>query len=173
MSKVQLPVLIGAIEAQSIAMELEGLESSRPLTHDLFLTTLQKFNIAIKDVCVERLSEGIYYSTIYFKSDLGEIGIDSRTSDAIAMAMKFKAPIYVFQEIIDEAGYTEEDSEHDILKPGRGQEEGFQPQTHIPEESAPFAEFDLEELDNLLQEAISVEDYVRAARIRDEIAKRK
>ncbi len=172
-SKVQLPVLIGAIEAQSIAMELEGLESSRPLTHDLFLTTLQKFNIAIKDVCVERLSEGIYYSTIYFKSDLGEIGIDSRTSDAIAMAMKFKAPIYVYQEIIDEAGYTEEDSDDDILKPGRGNEEGFQPQTHIPEESAPFAEFDLEELDNLLQEAISVEDYVRAARIRDEIAKRK
>lgn len=172
-SKVQLPVLIGAIEAQSIAMELEGLESSRPLTHDLFVTTLQKFNIAIKDVCVERLSEGIYYSTIYFKSDLGEIGIDSRTSDAIAMAMKFKAPIYVYQEIIDEAGYTEEDSDDDILKPGRGNEEGFQPQTHIPDESAPFAEFDLEELDNLLQEAISVEDYVRAARIRDEIAKRK
>ena len=172
-SKVQLPVLIGAIEAQSIAMELEGLESSRPLTHDLFLTTLQKFNIAIKDVCVERLSEGIYYSTIYFKSDLGEIGIDSRTSDAIAMAMKFKAPIYVYQEIIDEAGYTEEESEEDISKPGIVNEEGFQPQTHIPEESAPFAEFDLEELDNLLQEAISVEDYVRAARIRDEIAKRK
>ena len=172
-SKVQLPVLIGAIEAQSIAMELEGLESSRPLTHDLFLTTLQKFNIAIKDVCVERLSEGIYYSTIYFKSDLGEIGIDSRTSDAIAMAMKFKAPIYVYQEIIDEAGYTEEESEEDISKPGRVNEEGFQPQTHIPEESAPFAEFDLEELDNFLQEAISVEDYVRAARIRDEISKRK
>jgi len=171
-SKIQLPVLIGAVEAQSIAMELEGLESSRPLTHDLFLTTLQKFNISIKDVCVERLSEGIYYSTIYFKSDLGEMGIDSRTSDAIAMAMKFKAPIFVLQEIIDEAGYTEEE-EDDLLKPGRGTEEGFQPQTHIPEESAPFAEFDLETLDNLLQEAISIEDYVKAARIRDEIAKRK
>lgn len=171
-SKIQLPVLIGAVEAQSIAMELEGLESSRPLTHDLFLTTLQKFNISIKEVCVERLSEGIYYSTIYFKSDLGEMGIDSRTSDAIAMAMKFKAPIFVLQEIIDEAGYTEEE-EDDLLKPGRGTEEGFQPQTHIPEESAPFAEFDLETLDNLLQEAISIEDYVKAARIRDEIAKRK
>ncbi len=172
-SKIQLPVLIGAVEAQSIAMELEGLESSRPLTHDLFLTTLQKFNISIKEVCVERLSEGIYYSTIYFKSELGEMGIDSRTSDAIAMAMKFKAPIFVLQDIIDEAGYTEEDEEEDLLKPGRGTEEGFQPQTHIPEESAPFAEFDLETLENLLQEAISIEDYVRAARIRDEIAKRK
>lgn len=172
-SKIQLPVLIGAVEAQSIAMELEGLESSRPLTHDLFLTTLQKFNISIKEVCVERLSEGIYYSTIYFKGDLGEMGIDSRTSDAIAMAMKFKAPIFVLQDIIDEAGYTEEDEEEDLLKPGRGTEEGFQPQTHIPEEAAPFAEFDLETLENLLQEAISTEDYVRAARIRDEIAKRK
>ena len=172
-SKIQLPVLIGAIEAQSIAMELEGLESSRPLTHDLFLTTLQKFNVSIKEVCVERLTEGIYYSTIYFKSDLGEAGIDSRTSDAIAMAMKFKAPIFVLQEIIDEAGYTEEEEDDDFLKPGRGSEEGFQPETHIPEESAPFAEFEIDELEQLLQDAIAVEDYVKAARIRDELNKRK
>jgi bifunctional DNase/RNase len=172
-SKIQLPVLIGAIEAQSIVMELEGLQSARPLTHDLFLTTLQHFHVAIKEICVVKLSEGIYYSTILFSNGGGEIAVDSRTSDAIALAMKFKAPIFVLQEIIDEAGYTEEDSEDDLLKPGRGVEEGFQPQVQLPSESSPFAEFDLEELDNLLQEAISVEDYVRAARIRDEIAKRK
>jgi bifunctional DNase/RNase len=139
----------------------------------LFLTTLQHFHVAIKEICVVKLSEGIYYSTILFSNGGGEIAVDSRTSDAIALAMKFKAPIFVLQEIIDEAGYTEEDSEDDLLKPGRGVEEGFQPQVQLPSESSPFAEFDLEELDNLLQEAISVEDYVRAARIRDEIAKRK
>jgi bifunctional DNase/RNase len=108
-----------------------------------------------------------------FSNGGGEIAVDSRTSDAIALAMKFKAPIFVLQEIIDEAGYTEEDSEDDLLKPGRGVEEVFQPQVQLPSESSPFAELDLEELDNLLQEAISVEDYVKAARIRDEIAKRK
>ncbi len=172
-SKIQLPVLIGAIEAQSIVMELEGLQSARPLTHDLFLTTLQHFHVAIKEICVVKLSEGIYYSTILFSNGEGEIAVDSRTSDAIALAMKFKAPIFVLQEIIDEAGYTEEDSEDDLLKPGRGVEEGFQPQVQLPSESSPFAEHDEEELEVLLQEAISVEDYVRAARIRDEIAKRK
>jgi bifunctional DNase/RNase len=139
----------------------------------LFLTTLQHFHVAIKEICVVKLSEGIYYSTILFSNGEGEIAVDSRTSDAIALAMKFKAPIFVLQEIIDEAGYTEEDSEDDLLKPGRGVEEGFQPQVQLPSEASPFAEHDEEELEVLLQEAISVEDYVRAARIRDEIAKRK
>ncbi len=171
-SKVQLPVLIGAIEAQSIAMEMEGLEASRPLTHDLYVNTLKIFNIGITEVIVEKLSEGIYYSRIYFKSDSHQLNIDSRTSDAIALAVKFKAPIYVLQEIIDEAGYTEDPSVDDLLVPGRVNEEVFFPQEVIIDEPIPFAEFDDEELNDLLQEAIAVEDYVKAARIRDEISKR-
>lgn len=172
-SKVQIPVLIGAIEAQSIVMEIEGLSSTRPLTHDLFLNTLSHFQIGIKEIVVDKLLEGIYYSTIYFKHESGEAAIDSRTSDAIAMAMKFKAPIYILQEIIDEAGYVEQDSEDDINLPGRGNEEGFQPDNFISQNDNPFEEFSIDELEGMLHDAISVEDYVRAAQIRDEIAKRK
>jgi bifunctional DNase/RNase len=172
-SKIQLPVLIGAIEAQAIAMEMEGLTSTRPLTHDLFVTTLLQFQIGVKEVCIEKLSEGIYYASIYFKTSEQEISIDSRTSDAIAIAMKYKAPIFVYQEIIDEAGYAEEDSEEDIFKPGRGSEEPLQSFASDLNPSNPFEEFDLEELETMLTEAIAVEDYVRAAQIRDEITKRK
>lgn len=171
-SKIQLPVLIGAIEAQAIAMELEGLTSTRPLTHDLMVNTLNQFHIGVKEICIEKLQEGIYYASIFFKSDAKELAIDSRTSDAIAIALKYKAPIFVNQEIIDEAGYAEEDSDDDLFKPGRGEEtwERMGEPDQVTEN--PFEEYDLEELDQLLQEAISIEDYVKAAQIRDEIAKR-
>ncbi len=172
LTKIQLPVLIGAIEAQSIAMELEGLEASRPLTHDLFVNTLKLLNVGISEIIVEKLSEGIYYSRIYFKSDSQELNIDSRTSDAIALAVKFKAPIYVLQEIIDEAGYSEDPSMDDLIVPGRFNDDVFYPQEPITDEPVPFSEFDDDELNDLLQEAIAVEDYVKAARIRDEISKR-
>ncbi len=172
-SKIQLPVLIGAFEAQSIAMEMENMKSNRPLTHDLFATTLKNFNIAVDQICIERLEEGIYYSNIYFSMDGLTMQVDSRTSDAIALAMKFKCPIYVTQHILDEAGFEDEDkeTESDIELPGRTVEDNIQPE--FKEVKNPLAEFTLNELKQMLDEAIAVEDYGKAARLRDEIAKRK
>ena len=172
-SKIQLPVLIGAFEAQSIAMEMENMKSSRPLTHDLFATTLKNFNILIDEICIERLEEGIYYSNIYFSMDGLTVQVDSRTSDAIALAMKFKCPIYVTQAILDEAGFEEDEKEviDDIELPGRtGEDDAKQ---EFKEIKNPYAEFTLIDLKAMLDEAIAVEDYGKAARIRDEIAKRK
>lgn len=172
-SKIQLPVLIGAFEAQSIAMEMENMKSSRPLTHDLFATTLKNFNILIDEICIERLEEGIYYSNIYFSMDGLTVQVDSRTSDAIALAMKFKCPIYVTQAILDEAGFEEDEKEviDEIELPGRtGEDDAKQ---EFKEVKNPLAEFTLTELKAMLDEAIAVEDYCKAARLRDEIAKRK
>ena len=172
-SKIQLPVLIGAFEAQSIAMEMENMKSSRPLTHDLFATTLKNFNILIDEICIERLEEGIYYSNIYFSMDGLTVQVDSRTSDAIALAMKFKCPIYVTQAILDEAGFEEDEKEviDEIELPGRtGEDDAKQ---EFKEVKNPLAEFTLTELKAMLDEAIAVEDYGKAARLRDEIAKRK
>jgi bifunctional DNase/RNase len=175
-SKIQLPVLIGSIEAQSIAMEMENIQSSRPLTHDLFVSALKKFEIGVKEICVEKLEEGIYYSTIYFIKDGIEHAMDSRTSDAIALAMKYKSPIFVLQEIIDEAGYHEEDiSEEEEMDETENDVESFFSKLNVEDEPSDdeFADLSTEDLNRLLQEAIIEEDYDRAASIRDELAKRK
>jgi len=175
-SKIQLPVLIGSIEAQSIAMEMENIQSSRPLTHDLFVSALKKFEISVKEICVEKLEEGIYYSTIYFIKDGIEHAMDSRTSDAIALAMKYKSPIFVLQEIIDEAGYHEEDiSEEEEMDETENDVESFFSKLNVEDEPSDdeFADLSTEDLNRLLQEAIIEEDYDRAASIRDELAKRK
>lgn len=175
-SKIQLPVLIGSIEAQSIAMEMENIQSSRPLTHDLFVSALKKFEIGVKEICVEKLEEGIYYSTIYFIKDGIEHAMDSRTSDAIALAMKYKSPIFVLQDIIDEAGYHEEDiSEEDEVDETENDVESFFSKLNVEDEPSDdeFSDLSTEDLNRLLQEAIVEEDYDRAASIRDELAKRK
>ncbi len=175
-SKIQLPVLIGSIEAQSIAMEMENIQSSRPLTHDLFVSALKKFEIGVKEICVEKLEEGIYYSTIYFVKDGIEHSMDSRTSDAIALAIKYKSPIFVLQEIIDEAGYHEEDiSEEEEMDETENDVESFFSKLNVEDEPSDdeFADLSTEDLNRLLQEAIIEEDYDRAASIRDELAKRK
>jgi len=170
--QVQLPVLIGALEAQSIAMEMENIQSSRPLTHDLFSNTLRQYEIGINEICIERLEEGIYYSTIYFVRDGEQMALDSRTSDAIAMAMKFKAPIFVLQTIIDEAGYTDDEPLSDEPIPGPSESETGNPLTQSSSDNS-YSQIDLDELEIMLEDAINSEDYIKAARIRDEIAKRK
>jgi len=170
-TKTQLPVLIGAVEAQSIAMELENIQSSRPLTHDLFRNTLKHFTVDVREVVIERLEEGIFYSTIYFSRDGDSVGIDSRTSDAIAMAMKFKCPIFVTQSILDDAGYSDEDEEMDFELPGRMQDDEIIPQGKT-DDTNHWDLYTVDELEALLDEAISIEDYGRAAKIRDEIKRR-
>ncbi|MCT4645437.1 MAG: bifunctional nuclease family protein, partial [Carboxylicivirga sp.] len=100
----RIPIIIGGVEAQSIAIKLEGLEPPRPLTHDLFLNFSKSFNIEVTEVVVYKLEEGIFYSELVCKKDNEQLHIDSRTSDAVALALRFGCPIYTYEDIIEKAG---------------------------------------------------------------------
>lgn len=167
-----LPVLIGTFEAQAIAMEIEGMKSSRPLTHDLFADTLREIGFTVTRVDITDIKEGIFFSTITLDKTGETIIMDSRTSDAIALAAKFKAPIYCSEKVMDEAAYeadeTEQGKEEDL--PGRVAHEELVP---VSKSHTGFGSYSLEELEEMLDEAIRDEDYSRAAKIRDEIARRK
>ena len=173
----KLPIVIGAFEAQSIAIALEKeIRPPRPLTHDLFKNFADRFDIVVKQVIIHKLVDGVFYSSIICERDKIEEIIDARTSDAIALALRFQAPIFTYKNILDKAGIylkinpekedeTEEDSilVDDLiaeeLETGSIQEETYKNKT-------------LEELHNLLDEAVANEDYEKAAKIRDEISKR-
>jgi uncharacterized protein len=165
----KIPVIIGQYEAQAIAIQLEGINTGRPLTHDLFVTFSQKFEIKVLEVFIYKLREGIFYSTILFEQNGVTKEIDSRTSDAIALAVRFECPIYTTNEIFEEAGITIEDTADS--KPGRdmGQEP---PQANLKSDNK-FKNKTDEELEKMLDEAINNEDYMKAAMIRDEMDKRK
>jgi uncharacterized protein len=166
-----LPVLIGAFEAQAIAMEIEGMKPSRPLTHDLFVTALQAFNIELEEVLINDLQEGIFFSKIICVCNGEKHELDSRTSDAIAIATKFKCPIYCLEKVMDEASYeTDETDEPETEIPGRVVHEELIPAS---KSHSGYTDFTQDELDNLLEDAIRDEDYAKAAKIRDEIAKRR
>lgn len=168
----RIPIIIGGFEAQSIAIHLEGLTPPRPLTHDLFLSFASSFNIELLEVNIYRLEDGVFYSQLVCFNGEKEIVIDSRTSDAIALALRFKCPIFTFPEIVDRAGvYIDED--------GSEGEEAASITSDVPEDSeAPdyhdseYETMSIESLNNLLQEAVDMEDYEKASYIRDEIQKR-
>jgi bifunctional DNase/RNase len=166
-----LPVLIGAFEAQAIAMELEGMKPSRPLTHDLFVSTLKSYDISVSEIIINDLQEGIFFSRVICDRQGEKVEIDSRTSDAIALAIKFQCPIYCNDAVLDEAGYENDDEpETSEETPGRVIHEELIP---VSKTHSGFDSFTLDDLENMLEEAIRDEDYSRAAKIRDEIAKRK
>ncbi len=166
----RIPIIVGGFEAQSIAIELEGLKPPRPLTHDLFLNFARSFGISIREVVIYKLEEGVFYSQILCDNGLEKVTLDARTSDAIALALRFKCPIYTTEEIIAKAGIVldfereGETSDKQTIK-----QEPVQP----PKTSKEFIKNSLEELEELLQEAVRKEDYERASLIRDEINKRK
>ncbi len=172
----KLPIVIGAFEAQSIAIALEKeIKPPRPLTHDLFKNFSDRFGIVVKQVIIHKLVDGVFYSSLICERDKIEEIIDARTSDAIALALRFKAPIFTYKNILDKAGIylkvnpdkeEDEDSEDSILMDEILAKEI---ETKSPEN---FKGKTLEELHNLLDEAVDSEDYETAARIRDEISKR-
>lgn len=166
-----LPVLIGAFEAQAIAMELESMKPSRPLTHDLFVSALKSYDIAVSEILINDLQEGIFFSRVICNRQGERVEIDSRTSDAIALAIKFQCPIYCVDTVLDEAGYeNDEEPESSEETPGRVIHEELIP---VSKTHSGFDSFNIDDLENMLEEAIRDEDYSRAAKIRDEIAKRK
>jgi len=165
--KKRLPIIIGSSEAQSIAIELEKMKPSRPLTHDLFKNFATKYNITIKEVLISNFEEGIFHSILFCELNGTINEIDSRTSDAVALALRFNCPIYAYQNIIDEAGIMLED-----------QPIGDDPEAEstAQEQKPPTSDYSnlpIEELKDMLNTAIENEDYEEASKIRDEINNRK
>lgn len=174
----KLPIVIGAFEAQSIAIALEKeISPPRPLTHDLFKNFADRFDIVVKQVIIHKLVDGVFYSSLICERDKIEEIIDARTSDAIALALRFQAPIFTYKNILDKAGIylkvnpkegdKDEENQDSILMDDLVANE-LEP--NAPREN--FKGKTLEELQSLLNEAVVNEDYERAANIRDEISKR-
>jgi bifunctional DNase/RNase len=164
----RLPIIIGQFEAQAIAIQLEGIVSPRPLTHDLIKDIIEGFGYTVEYVVIDKIEDSTFYAKIKFAPD--EIGeMDSRPSDAIAIALKFQAPIYVSRSVMDEVGFVPEN-----LKPEQGymeETEKIRTQNDINTNSPEYKKQRLEELRKELEDAISNEEYEKAASIRDEIKK--
>lgn len=168
-----LPIIIGAFEAQSIAIALEKeIRPPRPLTHDLFKTFSERFEIAIKQVIIHKLVDGIFFSSLICEKDGVEEIIDTRTSDAIAIAVRFQAPIYTYENILDKAGIYLKIEEELGIKENLDPEAVEVTLDDINPSSSDYSGITIQELHNQLNEAVANEDYELAARIRDEISKR-
>lgn len=164
--KRRLPIIIGGFEAQAIAIELEKMVPTRPLTHDLFKSFANSFSIEIKEIIIYKLVEGIFYAKIVCEKEGFSTEIDARTSDAVAIGVRFNCPIYTFENIISSAGILldeneTEDDPVDLLE----FEEGAEVEENVEAKT-------VEELEADLQDAIANEDYELASKIRDEINKR-
>jgi len=160
----RLPIVIGAFEAQAIAVALERMSPSRPLTHDLMKNFMMAFNVELHEVIINDLQEGIFYSKLVCSSANDTVEIDSRTSDALALAVRFGCPIYTFDNILEQAGILMEDG---------GKSKSTSPVTTETGGGDNLKSLSLEELEGLLTEVLDQEDYIRAIAIRDEIKSRK
>ncbi|MFN8239159.1 MAG: bifunctional nuclease family protein [Bacteroidales bacterium] len=162
----RIPIIIGGFEAQSIVIKLENLAPPRPLTHDLFKSFADNFQISISEVFIYKLEEGVFYSKLMCDDGMKSFQIDSRTSDAVALALRFDCPIYTTDDILDKAGITVAGNEP--LVPEIEEEED-----DIVPDPDKYSSFSEEDLFRMIDEAVKTEDYERAAAIRDELEKRK
>jgi bifunctional DNase/RNase len=169
----RIPIIVGGFEAQSIAIELEGLKPPRPLTHDLFMNFARVFDITISEVVIYKLEEGVFYSQLQCDNGAENITLDARTSDAIALALRFKCPIYTTEEIIAKAGIVLDFDKENTTQPVVTEPEKARTPAPPVYTSSEFKAYSLEELNEILDEAIGNEDYERASKIRDEINLRK
>ena len=158
----RIPIIIGAVEAQAIAINLEGLKPPRPLTHDLFTTVLSTFEIQLTEVFIHAFEEGIFYAEMKLTGEKGNFSIDSRTSDAIALALRCSCPIYTTEEVMSQTG---------ILIDFEDSDEEAALEDELDEHSV-YDEFSVDELNEMLDKAIHDEEYEKASVIRDEISKR-
>lgn len=170
--KRRLPIIIGGAEAQAIAIQLEGIVTPRPLTHDLFVRMANEFDIQVNEVIIYKLEEGIFYSEIVCEAEKGTKRIDSRTSDAVAIALRFNAPIYTSEKILEAAGVIldMEGKQEAAEKAGANKTVSTESDETSSEE---FRQLPEEALQKKLQEAIEKEEYELASKIRDEINRRK
>ena len=167
---LKLPVVIGSYEAQSIALVIEGLKPQRPLTHDLMQDFFDSYAIELKEVLINDLLEGVFFAKLITEKDGEVIEIDSRTSDAIALALRAGCPIYTYKKVMDDAGivYDQEDEDNGDLPQQPTQKE----EVEIKSSGNPLNQMSIEDLKKELEKAIQIEDYDRAAVIRDEINSR-
>jgi len=173
----KLPIVIGAFEAQSIAIALEKeIKPPRPLTHDLFKNFADRYEIVVKQVIIHKLVDGVFYSSIICERDGIEEIIDARTSDAIALALRFVAPIFTYKGILDKAGIflktSEKEGDDTTDEDAVIEELVASEETEAKTPTADYSRFSLNELNQMLDEAVHEENYEKAAAIRDEISKR-
>lgn len=157
----RLPIIIGAFEAQAIALELEKIQPPRPMTHDLLRDTFEAVDIDVFEVVIDELREGTFFAKVRYRLDGDERQLDSRPSDAVALAVRVDAPIFVSPEVLDEAGIAADEEDVSALAEAEatgGEEE---------EESGPVSQ--LQRMENELEKAVEEEDYEKAAELRDEI----
>lgn len=173
----RIPIIVGGFEAQAIAIELEGLTPPRPLTHDLFKKFSESYGIRLIEVNIHKLEEGVFFANILCDNGDHKITLDARTSDAIALALRFKCPIFTTDEIIEKAGIVLD------FEKGTGMEqagdddvpEELVEKPEVPQKQSKIsglADSSMEELKSLLTDAVANEDYERASEIRDEINRR-
>jgi uncharacterized protein len=160
----RLPIIIGGYEAQAIAVELEKMKPTRPLTHDLFKSFADTYHIQMKEVIIDQFKHGVFHAKLVCVQNNSETIIDSRTSDAVALAIRFKCPVYTYEEIMAETSIPideEVSSAEDFTGPDD------------EPASSTYEEYALSELEEMLQKAVEHEEYEKASLIRDEIRKRK
>jgi len=159
----RLPIIIGGFEAQAIAVELEKMKPSRPLTHDLLKSFADTYHVQVKEVIIDQFKQGVFHAKLVCVHENIENLIDSRTSDAVALAIRFKCPIYTYEKIMAEAGMLMDENAVPL--------ETMTSPTPVPPEPS-YDEYTLSELEEMLQKAIEQEDYEKASLIRDEIKKK-
>lgn len=162
----RLPIVIGGFEAQAIAVALERMQPSRPLTHDLMKNFMMAFEVDLQEIIINDLQEGIFYSKLVCFTEADTIEIDSRTSDALALAVRFGCPIYTYENILESAGIMMEDT------PGKKKRNPADPEP-LPTGNEDYKNMSIEELQNMLNEVVDQEDYIKAIAIRNEIQNRK
>jgi uncharacterized protein len=168
----RLPIIIGGFEAQAIAVAVERMLPNRPLTHDLFKNALETFNIDLHEVVISNLLDGVFYARLICYKDGIPHEIDSRTSDALAMAVRFNCPIFTYEFILEAAGVVLEDAEDAGSGKGRS-EQGSKGGSRASDSRSSMSNMSGEELNQKLNEALANEDYEQAAQLRDEMNRRK
>jgi bifunctional DNase/RNase len=166
----RIPIVIGSFEAQAIAVAMEKMVPNRPLTHDLFKQALEAFKIELKEIIINNLLDGIFYAKLICEREGEMIELDSRTSDAIALAVRFECPIYTYEFIIDTAGVELDENANEEIEEEDSDDTGEKP---TKEKHNSLSSYSLESLQNMLLQVLEEENYEKAAAIRDEIDKRK
>ncbi len=170
----RLPIIIGMFEAQAIAIEIEKIVPNRPMTHDLFRSFGHSFNFTIKEIIISDLKEGVFFAKIVCNNDDKTVEVDARPSDAIAIGLRFNAPIFTYENIMAEAGIvlSEEPEEENEAVTNKKKEKSKKSMSTAKSKDQPLKDYSFDKLQQLLKDAIEKEDYERAAKIRDELNRR-